>query len=95
MRPRPVERARWRVIYDHLAAHPDGAVVTYEELREALHLDPTQAACRHLIQAATRQAVRQLKMTGRVVAPVPNIGYRITPAVSPGPPVTPDLREAH
>ena len=73
------ERARWRIIYEMLQATPVDAVVTYEELGEALDLDPDKD--RHTIQMAMRRAAQEYEREDRhAVDAVPNEGYRIVRA---------------
>lgn len=70
------ERARWRIIYDHIRGREIGDVITYDELAEALDLEPVKD--RHTIQLAMRRAAAELETADkRVVDAVPNVGYRI------------------
>lgn len=74
---RPIgDRARWRVLYDLLAGRGVGEVLTYEEMADALGLDP--ATDRQKIQLAMRRAAVELEVEDKhAVAPVVNTGYRI------------------
>lgn len=71
------ERARWRVIYEDLLVQAQpGDVVTYEQLGQALELDPVQD--RHLIQMAMRRAMREhLVVNSRASVAVPGVGYQV------------------
>ena len=70
------ERARWVIAYDLLAAEPQGSVLTYERLGDALDVDAT--AQRHVIQQAVSRALRELETVHRRTAvAVPNEGYRM------------------
>jgi hypothetical protein len=72
-------RARWRVIYDLLRKLGPGDVLSYEQIGEALSLDP--ADDRHVIQMAVRRAGREYEEAdGRALEAVPNEGYRIVNA---------------
>lgn len=71
--------ARWRIVYDLLAAANTGEVVTYDELAQALDLDPETG--RPAIQAAMRRAAKHHERTDkRAVDAVPNKGYRVVEA---------------
>ena len=73
------ERARWRILYDILRDAETGSVVTYEELGEALGLDPGKD--RHMIQMAMRRAAQEHEREDkRAVDVVPNEGYRLVEA---------------
>lgn len=73
------ERARWRVIYDHLVNVPVDDVITYERMAHLLDLDAEQD--RHAIQMAMRRAARELEEADkRAVESVPNLGYRVVRA---------------
>lgn len=68
--------ARWRTIYDLLSARAVGDVLTYEDMAEALDLDPVKE--RHTIQVAMRRAAKELEQEdGHAVEAVVNTGYRI------------------
>lgn len=70
------ERARWRIVYDLLVKTETGGTVTYEQLGEALDLDPESD--RHLIQMAVRRAAAEHEVLGgRALDVVINKGYRI------------------
>lgn len=69
-------RARWRVLYDLLAARKVGDVLTYDEMAAALDLDPSED--RQTIQLAMRRAGRELEQVDKhAVDVVVNKGYRI------------------
>lgn len=73
------ERARWKTVYEMLQATPTDVIITYDELGEALALDPE--ADRHAIQMAMRRAAAELEAEDkRAVDSVPNKGYRIVRA---------------
>lgn len=70
------EQARWRIVYDMLVRAATGSVVTYEDIGEALTLDPDKD--RHAIQMAMRRAAREHETEDkRAVDAVPNAGYRV------------------
>lgn len=70
------DTARWRIIYDLLIKASIDQVITYQEMGEALALDPE--ADRHAIQMAVRRAAKEHEVTdGRALDVVPNTGYRI------------------
>lgn len=74
------EIAQWRIVYRMLQQADIGQTISYEELAEALDLD--SKADRHRIQDATRKAAKQfLTVDDRAIEVVPNIGYRLVPAV--------------
>lgn len=74
------ERARWRFLYDLLRTAQVGEVVTYNEMAQALDLDPTKD--RATIQLAMRRAARELEVEDKhAVQVITNEGYRI---VEPG-----------
>lgn len=69
-------RARWRILYDHLATLGPGDVYEYTQMAEALNLDPQ--ADRHVMQKAMRRAAKTFAEENRhAVEPVPNRGYRV------------------
>lgn len=73
------EQARWRIIYDILRDIPVDSVVTYEQLGDALNLDPDKE--RHAIQMAMRRATSELENeNNRTTDSVPNEGYRVVTA---------------
>jgi len=73
------EQARWKTVYAILRKAKTNKVVTYDELADALTLNP--ATDRHAIQMAARRAAHELETEdNRAVDPVPNKGYRIVPA---------------
>jgi hypothetical protein len=73
------EQARWRVAYGVLQAAEVNSVVTYDELGEALSLDPDRD--RHAIQMAIRRAAQELEeQDKRAIDAIPNKGYRIVEA---------------
>lgn len=68
--------ARWRVVYDLLSAAPTGDLVTYDEMAQALDLDPLKN--RPTIQAAVRRAAKEHERSDkRAIDAVPNAGYRV------------------
>jgi hypothetical protein len=70
------ERARWRVVYDLLAKADADETITYEDLGDALDLDPVSD--RHAIQMAMRRAAKEHEVKdNRALDVVPNVGYRI------------------
>jgi hypothetical protein len=70
------ERARWRVVYDLLAAAEMNGIVSYEDMAEALDVDP--AKDRALIRDAMRRAAKEHEVADkRAVVAVPNVGYRV------------------
>lgn len=73
------EVARWRVLYEILRPIlPDG-VLTYEDMAEALDLDPVRD--KTTIQLAMRRAARELEQVdNRAVDSVRNVGYRVVQA---------------
>ncbi|GAA3441049.1 hypothetical protein [Planomonospora venezuelensis] len=73
------DQARWRTVYEHLKAANIGDVVTYEQLGEALGLNPEKE--RHPIQMAVRRAAKEYQdVDKRALDSVPNQGYRIVEA---------------
>jgi hypothetical protein len=73
------EQARWRIIYDILQVTPVDGIVTYEQLGEALDLDPDKD--RHSIQMAMRRAAQEHERRNKhAVDAVPNEGYRVVKA---------------
>ena len=73
------DKARWRIIYDVLTTKDVGDTVSYDELGEALDLDPAQD--RHTIQLAMRRASKNSEIEDkRALEAVPNQGYRIVEA---------------
>lgn len=72
------DQARWRIIYDLLRKTGVDQVVTYQQLADALSLDPEQ---RHLIQMAVRRAAREHEeVDKRALIVIPNVGYRVVRA---------------
>lgn len=68
--------ARWKVIYGLLRAADVDGVVPYEEMGEALGLDPVKD--RHTLQMATRRAAQELETVDKhAVNSVRNVGYRV------------------
>jgi hypothetical protein len=68
--------ARWRIIYALIQEKNVDDVITYDEMGEALELDPVDD--RHTIQMAMRRAARQSETEDkRALEPVRNRGYRI------------------
>jgi hypothetical protein len=73
------EQARWRIIYGLLRKLTVDDVLSYEQIGEALELDPI--ADRHTIQMAMRRAARELETEDKhAIDVIPNQGYRIVPA---------------
>lgn len=73
------EQARWKLIYKILKATPVDGLVTYEQLGEALELDPDKD--RHAIQMAVRRAAQEYEQSDkRALDAVPNEGYRVVKA---------------
>lgn len=73
------EQARWRIVYDRLKTAAVGDVVTYDELGDALGLNPETD--RHAIQMAVRRAaIEYQKVDKRALDAVPNKGYRVVEA---------------
>jgi hypothetical protein len=73
------KQARWRTVYDLLHAAPVNGLVTYDELGEALGLDPVGE--RNIIQQAVHQAARKHEQADkRAIDAVPGKGYRIVEA---------------
>lgn len=71
--------ARWRIVYDLLAAASTGDVVTYDDLAQALDLNPETD--RQAMQSAMRRAAKHHERTDkRAVDAVPNVGYRVVEA---------------
>lgn len=69
-------RARWRILYDLLVRASVGEIVGYEEMGDALGLDPDSD--RHAIQMALRRAAKEHEIVdNRALDAVPNQGYRI------------------
>lgn len=74
------EIAQWRIIYRLFQETDIDTTLSYNELGEALDLDPTTE--RHRIQAAARRAAKQLlEVDDRAVEVVPDVGYRLVSAV--------------
>jgi len=70
------DQARWRTVYELLTKAAVDDTITYEELGEALDLDPADG--RHAIQMAVRRAAREHEVKdNRALDAVPNVGYRI------------------
>ena len=70
------EQARWRIVYDLLAATPTGDVLSYEEM--ALSLGVDQYKERHIIQQAIHRAAKEHeKVDKRAIEVVRNQGYRV------------------
>jgi hypothetical protein len=73
------ESARWRIIYEQLAALDVGQTLTYEVMADALELDATSD--RHVMQVAMRRAARELQVVNKhAVEAVKNVGYRVVEA---------------
>lgn len=70
------DRARWRVIYDLLRKLNVGDILSYDEMGDALDVDPGKD--RLTIQLAMRRAARELEVADKhAVDAVTNEGYRI------------------
>lgn len=70
------ERARWRVVYDLLAATETNGVVSYAEMAHVLSLDVDED--RNLIQTTMRRAAKEHELVDkRAIESVPNVGYRV------------------
>jgi hypothetical protein len=73
------ERARWRTAYDTLRTADVGDIVTYQQLGEALSLDPITE--RQKIQMAVRRAAQEyLTADQRALQAVTDEGYRVADA---------------
>ena len=69
-------QARWRTLYDMIQQRPTDSVITYDEMGEALQLDPIRD--RHTMQMAMRRAAKESEeYDARALDSVPNEGYRI------------------
>lgn len=70
------ETARWRILYELLSQSEVDSVVTYEQMAEALEVDPLSD--RHAMQVAMRRASIELeKVNKHATEAVTNVGYRI------------------
>lgn len=70
------ERARWCELYDLLCSAETNAVITYEEMAEALGLDPDKD--RQAIRTALYRAAKEHEeIDKRAVIAVPRKGYRL------------------
>lgn len=70
------DRARWRVLYEHLRLLEQEEIFTYAYMGGALDLDPVTE--RMAIRAAFYRAAKELEeVDKRAVAPVPGHGYRV------------------
>lgn len=70
------EQARWRTVYEILAAKPVNGIVTYDELGDALDLHPQHQ--RQAIQQAVRKAAKEHEqLDKRAVDVIPGEGYRV------------------
>jgi hypothetical protein len=73
------DQARWRTVYALLTPLNVDDVLTYEQIGEALELDPS--GDRHTIQMAMRRAAREYETeANRALDVVPNVGYRVVAA---------------
>lgn len=73
------EVAQWAVVYRMFQATEIDAVITYDQLAEALDMD--SATDRHRIQAAARKAAEKfLHIDDRAVETIPDVGYRLATA---------------
>lgn len=74
------DRARWRVLYEHLRDKRPGDMFTYAEMGEALGLDPD--ADRQTMQLAMRRAAREFEQVDKhALDSVTNVGYRVVAPV--------------
>lgn len=70
------KQARWRTVYEIIAAKPMNGMVAYDELGDALGLDPLDE--RGLIQQAVHRAAREHeKLDKRAIDVIPGKGYRV------------------
>jgi hypothetical protein len=70
------EQARWKTVYAILRDAPVDSLVTYDQMAEALALDPDKD--RHAVQMAMRRAAQELEREDkRTVDVVRNEGYRV------------------
>lgn len=68
--------ARWRTIYRALRDTPTGEILTYEQLGEALGLDPVKN--RGAITAPMRRAAQEHEeVDKRTIEAIPDEGYRV------------------
>jgi len=73
------ELAQWRIIYRVFQDAEVDVTLLYQQLAEALGLDPNDE--RHRIQSAARRAAKQLlEVDDRAVEVVPDVGYRVVGA---------------
>lgn len=73
------DRARWRVVYDLLCRAAIGDVVTYQQLADALALDP--GTDRAKVQMAVRRAAKEyLDQDKRALDVIPDEGYQVVDA---------------
>ena len=74
------EVARWRILYELLKPAQVNDVITYEQMGEALELDPRKD--RHVIQMAMRRAAKEFERVNKhAVDSVKNVGYRVVQPV--------------
>lgn len=70
------DQARWRVLYDLLRKLDVNDTLSYDEMGEALDLDPSEDRAR--IQMAFRRAAKEYEeVDQRAVDVVTNVGYRV------------------
>jgi len=68
--------ARWRIIYNLLTVRQVDDILTYDEMGDALNLDPVKD--RRIIQGAMPRASKEFEESDKhALTAVPNIGYRI------------------
>jgi hypothetical protein len=73
------ELAQWRIVYRLLQEAEQDSTLTYDQLGEALDLDPVTD--RHRIQVAVRRASKQLlEVDSRATEVVLEVGYKLVPA---------------
>jgi hypothetical protein len=68
-------QARWKTVYEILVNTPTGDIITYEQLGEALGLDPDDDRNK-IVQAMRRAAQEHEEHDKRAVDVVPGKGYR-------------------
>lgn len=70
------DRARWLELYELLLTRGVGETVTYDQLADAVELDPVRDRAK--LRGAFRRAARQYEtVDNRAVEPVRRIGYRV------------------
>lgn len=67
------DRARWEIVYDHLAGLDIGDIVTYDELFDALDVRR-----REQVRTPVRKAAEKWgRERHRALVPVPTVGYKV------------------